>query len=262
MDPIFLFVIISGAFALVMVTAISIIKLASSQRAKRAEKEIEDYMTGLVQEQKRNEINQGAQKSLLQLNITEQDEYNGFPALIRAVKRHLDLQRWGFRIIHSGKLLNYSGIILQSEYCKVKIWTSRDRPHEEPEIHFAYGRLHAPNEDYLMTWNGEKCHCWHGVSEVLNFLDGLTPQETFKNPRSPAFMYDFYQRNKLKGWLRAEMEVRRQAAVWEHYRQNLFNVFDLRHPDLWEKYSVFYKQLYDLRVTCPDHSITPWYKIC
>jgi hypothetical protein len=215
-------------------------------------------MTDSEHEQKRNEIYQGGRESLLRLNITEQDEYRGFPALIQAITRNLDFEKWGFKIIHAGN----SVIILQSEFCKVKIWTLRDRPYDEPEIYFAYGRLHAPNEEHLMIWNGEKCHCWHSIWDVLSFLDGLTPQETFKNPRAPIFMFDFYEKNKHRGWLPAEMQVRRQAAMWEHYGQKLFNLFDLGQPDLWQKYSVFYKELYDLRVTYPDHSITPRYKIC
>ncbi len=260
MNAILLFVIINVIFILVIVTVILIIKLISSQRAKQAEKEIGAYMASLVQEQ--NEITQGAQESFLQLSITEQDEHNGFPALIRAVQHHLDLERWGFRIIHSGKLLNHSGIILQSEFCKIKTVTFRDRPYEEPEIHFSYGRLHAPNEDNLMMWKGEKHHCWHGIWQALNFLDGLTPYEAFKNPKAPMFIYDFNQKNKFKGWLREEMAIKREIAIWEHYGQNLFNLFDLRHPDLWQKYSAFYKELYDIRVNYPDHSITPSYKIC
>jgi hypothetical protein len=262
MDAVFLFLIISGVFTLVMIAVISLINLVSTQRTKQANKVIEDYMTDLKKMQKRVESDQDVQKSSLQLNITERDEYNGFPALIRAVKYHLDFEKWGFEIIHSGKLLNHSGMILQSEYCKVKILTWRDRPYEEPGVYFSYGRLHALNEDYLTTWNGEKCYCWHGIQEVSNFLDGLTAQETIQNRRGSAFMYDFYEKNKFRGWSHPEMEVKKQAAAWEHYGQNLFNLFDLRHPELWQKYSTFYKELYDLRVTYPDHSITPDYKIC
>lgn len=220
------------------------------------------YLADLKQEQERSEIQQGAQKSALQLSISQQDEHNGFPALVRAVRRHLDFERWGFRIVHSGKLLNYSAIILQSEFCKLKIWTVRDRPYEEPEVYFAYGRLHAPNEDYLATWNGEKCHCWHDLREVLNFLYGPTPQEISKNTRVPGFLYDFYDRNKFKGWSRAEMEVRRQAVAWKQYGQGLFELFDLRRSDLWQNYSVFQKEMYDLTVTYTDRSATPRYKIC
>jgi hypothetical protein len=262
MDPVHLFVAISAAFTLIIVTVISIIRITSNLRAKWARREIDKYLVALGQEQKRNESNDGSQARVLQLHITEQDEYNGFPALIRAVTHHLDYESWGFRIVHSGKLLDHSGIILQSEYCKVKIWTLRDRPYEEPEVYFSYGRLHAPNEDYITSWNGGKCHCWHDIRDALSYLDGFTAQETFQNPRAPVFMYDFFQRNKFRGWSHPEMTVRSQAAVWEQYGQNLFNLFDLRHPELWQGYSVFYRQLYDLRVTHPDHSITPRYRIC
>jgi hypothetical protein len=262
MDATLLFVMVSGAFVGVIVAVIAGIKFASGQRAKQAEKEIQDYLADLKQEHKRSELQQGTPKPSLQLSISQQDEHNGFPALIRAIRHHLEFERWGFRIIHSGKLLHYSAIILQSEFCKVKILTVRDRPHEEPEVYFAYGRLHAPNEDKLATWNGEKCHCWHDVREVLNFLDGLTPQEMIKYPQAPAFLDDFYAKNKFNGWSRAEMEVRRQAAVWEQYGQRLFDLFDLRRPDVWQNYSDFRKEIYNLTVTYTDRSVTPSYKIC
>ena len=58
------------------------------------------YLADLKQEPERSEIQQGAQKSALQLSISQRDEHNGFPALVRAVRRHLDFERWGFRIVH------------------------------------------------------------------------------------------------------------------------------------------------------------------
>ena len=178
---------------------------------------------------------------------------------------HLDFKKWGFsyEIIHAKHAIDFSSrIIFQSELCKVQVQNFRDIRDSTAEIYFSYGRLHAPNEERLTTWNGEKCHCWHSMRNVLNFLDGCTPQVAFENLKAPTFIYDFYKSNKLKGWSPAEKAIRCQAAIWDNYGLNLFNLFDLRRPDLWQEYSVFYKQLYDLRTTYPDHSTPPMYKIC
>ncbi len=42
-------------------------------------------------------------------------------------------------------------------------------------------------------------------------------------------------------------ESEMHAIIWEKYGYRLFELFDLRRPDLWEKYSVFIKQVYDIR---------------
>ncbi len=47
-------------------------------------------------------------------------------------------------------------------------------------ISIYYGRLHAPNEETTMIWNGEECHCWHRFELALHFLDGRTPEYASK----------------------------------------------------------------------------------
>ena len=199
------------------------------------------------------------------INFNEIDESNRFPALVQAVMQYLDFKKWGFsyEILHAKPAIDFSSkIVFRSELCKVKIHIFRDTRDSDAEVYFSYGRLHAPNEAALTTWNGEKCHCWHSMRDALNFLDGCTPEEAVANWKLPTFMNDFYETNKQRGWSPIEMTVRRQDAVWDQYGLSLFSLFDLRHPDLWQEYSIFYKKLYDIRTTYPDHSITPMYKIC
>jgi hypothetical protein len=192
-------------------------------------------------------------------------EYNDFPALIQAVTHHLDFTRWGFKIVYEGVLLEsphaVPGIILQSEYCKVRIRTFRDRTYEEPEVYVCYGRLHALHEQHVMTWNGEKCYCWHEIDRVLEFLDGLSPQDAFnKRFTRPAFVLEFYEANKDKKWAHPEYMAKMHSAIWKHYGLRLFKVFDLRYPALWQEYTEFLSKYYGLWsdfVADP-----PMYKIC
>jgi len=35
--------------------------------------------------------------------------------------------------------------------------------------------------------------------------------------------------------------------IWEHYGKRLFELFDLRQPNLWEQYRGFLKEFYDIK---------------
>lgn len=114
-------------------------------------------------------------------------------------------------------------------------------------MYIYYGRLHAPNEDTRMLWNGEECYCWHELDNVLHFLDGRTPAETvqlrYAHPITDLF-YEEELSQKYKTqpeWL-AQMHV----AIWQHYGQRLFDLFDLRQSDLWKQYQQFLKEVYDI----------------
>jgi hypothetical protein len=73
----------------------------------------------------------------------------------------------------------------------------------------------------------------------LYFLDGLSPQEA-KNTKHPRLIKEFEQSDLAKS-IRSEPEkdVLLQATIWEAYGQRLFDIFDARNKDLWERYSVF-----------------------
>lgn len=188
---------------------------------------------------------------------------NEFPWYIKTLESCFDFKRWGFQMIYSGFVPNTHPIIVyESKVCRVCfIWEVPTDERDRSEMtRILYGRLHAPVFQEVMDWKGEKCYCWHDVNQVLKFLDGLTPQEAHKNTKSPIFMSDFYQANKNRGWRQAEMQARRQAAVWEHYGQRLFDVFDLHRPDLWQQYTNFLKEYYSIGRTYVDPF--PLYKVC
>ena len=41
--------------------------------------------------------------------------------------------------------------------------------------------------------------------------------------------------------------MKMHMEVWEHYGKKLFELFDLRQPNLWEQYRGFLKELYDIK---------------
>jgi hypothetical protein len=84
---------------------------------------------------------------------------------------------------------------------------------------------------------------------VVNFLDGLSPLDTnnsaFDTP--PAFQ-EFLAANQTEhAYPAQEYHVRLNAHIWKKYGQRLFDLLDLRRPDLWDRYRGFLKEYYTRR---------------
>jgi hypothetical protein len=196
---------------------------------------------------------------------------NEFPKLIEIFESCLDFKHWGFELTHTGVFPQYLPyIIYRSKQCKIRFRWEQDRPYEESLIYVHYGRSHAPIDQNFMVWNEEKFYCWHRVETVINFLDGLSPSDI--NNREfivPQAVKDFYQSNKDKGLSRPEFTARSQAFLWNRYGQRLFDLFDLRRPDLWNEYINFLKDYHTNRDEqnklkgIPTSSVNPpLYKVC
>jgi hypothetical protein len=195
---------------------------------------------------------------------------NEFPKLIQMFERYLDFNRWGFKLTHSGIFPQYlPRIIYQSNQCKIMFRWEQDRSYELPVLYVSYGRLHAPVDQHTMLWNGEECRCWHLLGKELNFLDGLSPADVSSSEfRVPRTMREFDQTSMARG-LQHEPIVRMHAYIWDYYGQRLFDLFDLRRPDLWEEYRSFLKQYYEhrdeqkkLMGKPPSHITPPLYNVC
>jgi hypothetical protein len=176
--------------------------------------------------------------------------------MAQLARKFLPLAKWEFnetyRSVKDGRL------IYNSQLCRVKfVWAGWDE-HVGNSINVFYGRLHALNDRQTMVWNQEDCYCWHGLTsrEVLNFLDGLSPQETVSQKSFPQIITqirksDLWQ--SLVGERRQpELTIRMNATIWDHYGVRLFELFDLRRIDLWEKYRLFLKGVYDIKGRNPN----------
>jgi hypothetical protein len=188
----------------------------------------------------------------------------------RLAQKFLPLAKWGFK--ESIRFVSTSPkIIYDSEWCRVKfIWTGWEM-YAGNELSIMYGRLHAPSDSSYMMWNDEKCYCWHslmGTGAALDFLDGLTPQESTSRKGFSGIIEQLRQSElwqELAGKRRnPELAVRMEAAIWEHYGLRLFELFDLRRPDLWEGYISFLTECYRLKNWKPidGDSSLPSYKRC
>ena len=177
--------------------------------------------------------------------------------MARIARKYLSLDRWKFKESVRLREIKFPKIIYDSEWCRVNFSWGGMEMFSGYTINIFYGRLHAPSDDKYMIWNGEKCYCWHDISTALNFLDGRSPKDIAgRNYGRPRVMEQFVQSEvgqSLKDRrFQPEWLARMHAAIWDDYGNRLFELFDLRQPELWEKYRNFVKSLYDLEGRSPN----------
>lgn len=162
----------------------------------------------------------------------------------------METKSWGFKLSYSDLREYHSGLFMRkmiydSEWCRVQfeVYQRRNIPPDMYESYIWYGRLHAPNEDYFMIWQGEKCRCWHSVGSThLFFLEGISPDEVIKNPKLPIFEAINSDIHELLNF----PAIFYESQKWKYYGTRLFELFDLRRPDLWNQYSKYLEEYYKL----------------
>jgi hypothetical protein len=181
--------------------------------------------------------------------------------MTRIARSALDLNSWGF--IESFRASKPGKLIYDSEWCRLSlVWGGWD-PLGGNSISIHYGRLHAPNEEATMIWQGEECHCWHDFDLGLHFLDGRTPVDAARLHYSHLITDPFYEEDFRKKYHRRQPEwlAQMHVTIWRHYGKRLFELFDLRRPDLWEQYQRFLKGVYDIEGRFPEIQ-PPSDKVC
>jgi hypothetical protein len=166
--------------------------------------------------------------------------------LIERVQSHLAVVNWGFSL--SFISLNSNEVIFDSEWCRfsVSLYGGRYPMPSEEELRIEYGRLHAPDTYPYMEWNGEQCRCWHDIRFLcLFFLEGYSPNEVEKDHALIPFFKEYERSDEWNQLYPAERIFRTQTLIWKRYGQRLFELFDLRHPELWEQYRQFLKEFYE-----------------
>jgi hypothetical protein len=169
-------------------------------------------------------------------------------------KTRLPLNRWNFNESYRSK--KEGRLIFDSQWCRMKLVWSGWEMYGGNTISVYYGRLHAPDDSQKMKWKGEECHCWHREGLALHFLDERTPKYAASTIHDHALIQEYRESElgKSLGGKRRQPEwlVRMQAMIWGHYAPRLFELFDLRRPELWEQYRQFVKEVYAIKGMIPE----------
>lgn len=185
--------------------------------------------------------------------IKSEQEYQD---LLNLIDQSMDLKRWGFLKSYSRKETGASPfVVYDSRFCRVKIYykPADYGNYRERDASVWYGRLHPMSDGEYVTINEKDKVYWHRLINkyyVLNFLDGLSPQDVIEGKgQEPRVVYQF--ETSSLNWVlpeenliaRALKKLRLHNAIWEYYEQKLFDVFDLRKPELWEKYVQYHNEI-------------------
>jgi hypothetical protein len=185
------------------------------------------------------------------MNTIDERNIDPVEEMARVVESILLLTSWGF--LESYRSASPGKLIYDSRSCRVKlVWEGWDYGGGN-SISIYYGRLHAPNEKTTMIWRGEECHSWHDFDLALHFLDERTPVYAGKLQLTHQLIDPFYEEDFRKKFRRRQPEwlAQMHATIWRHYGERFFELFDLRRPDLWEKYRQFLKEVYDIKGRSP-----------
>lgn len=180
------------------------------------------------------------------MSTTDEKNVDPIQEMSRIGQNFLGLHLRGFQ--ESYRSYKPSKLIFDSEWCRLSlIWGGWDYGGGN-NINMRYGRLHAPNEKVVMVWNGEECRCWHDINVALHFLDKRTPSEAAELNYSHHVTSPFYEKEVRQKFSRRQPEwlAKMHVAVWQHYGDQFFELFDLRQPGLWQQYQQFLKEVYDI----------------
>jgi len=174
--------------------------------------------------------------------------------LLETIIENLSLAQWNFHLNHTNFVnINNLVAIYDSVYCRISFVFSLQQTPRHDELVISYGRSHAQNEEPYMNWRGKNNRCWHNILIPLRFLDGLSPSDAVHQSKtknqSPVFIEKFRKSElgvRLFNEYPPKASIAMHSAIWQHYGQKLFALFDLRNPKLWDEYEAFVKEYYKL----------------
>jgi len=188
-------------------------------------------------------------------------EMNSYAPQFKAgIERQLDFDRWGFRLAYAGARPTASVVLVyESPKCRVQFGYVRGRftrpqarvgEGAEEEASYGYGRLHAPDEEDTVTIDGKEYVAWHYPPDLMNYLEyrnrRFSLEQVAAAPQLPLVWREIKEEqerkqigNRLEAW------AARIALSWERYAPELFDILDLRRPELWEGYRRFRQDLWE-----------------
>lgn len=196
--------------------------------------------------------------------VLEDEVKREFPGFIQMLERNMDFKRWGFQQTFLGVTRQFPpSVIYDSSHCRVRFLWSEPDVRDAPTIYIRYGRLHAPTDQRYILWSGQQCYCWHDPRMAFQFLDGSSPQDAVYNRfKWPRNLERTHQSITGKGLSQPERQSKMHSASWDYYGERLFSLYDFPHPELWDKYTQFMKNCYEIKQFSDDHGYLEGHKIC
>ena len=173
-------------------------------------------------------------------NLPKQ-EYESF---VDSINKSIDLERWGFVQTYSSvdkEKLPFI-VIYDSQQCRVRF--EYYKPdfggvyHENREVQILYGRLHTKSESPSVAVLKEDkvvSYHWHSIYYyILKFLDGMAPEDAMYTTKDHfPILQEFKELSTIK----------LHNKIWEYYGNRFFDLFDVRNPELWKKYVIYYNEV-------------------
>ncbi len=186
--------------------------------------------------------------------------------LHQLVFEYLPLSEWGFSL---SSCCSEEVLIFRSPYCKVKFrayWDGDIPGIVSYDLAIYYGRLHAPDRviDY-MEQQGERYLCWirsNGYN-IFQYLDTTFPRN---GRRSYKDIFEEYWKRRWEFENGIHRTLAAEKMLWKNYAPELFYLFDLRRPELWERYRAWLRERYiaEGRNEAKDEKegLIPYYRVC
>lgn len=197
--------------------------------------------------------------------IPEEKWIENLPSyVLTTASQYLPLAALGFRETYRNENL----VILNSGSCRLRLYANWDSDFiwsGAYELQIFYGRLHAPDQDFEMDWHGERCKCWiePGWNYAFEYINNFFPKPA-RPTREDIFGKFFGMKKEFPSEIHWRFFV--EAEVWKYYTPHLFELFDLRRPELWEQYRAWLKARYIVEGKSETWDekmgMIPYYRVC
>ncbi|GAB4505838.1 MAG: hypothetical protein Fur0043_28380 [Anaerolineales bacterium] len=190
--------------------------------------------------------------------------------LAKVAHQYLPLEQFGFYETYREMSRPDAGrVIFNSESCRIYLSSSWEgNPYSYDDGYYTlmilYGRLHAPDNALEMEWNGEVGECWlYPWHRYYDFLYEAFPKKGRPLNRE---IYDEFKKLEQKFPDFIHWRIALEAEKWKHYTPELFYLFDLRRPGLWEQYRAWLRARYIVEGRNEEDDkrkgLIPYYRVC
>lgn len=198
--------------------------------------------------------------------IPESQWIEDLPSYVyKVAHEYLPLREWDFHESYRNEKL----LIFDSEFCRIKLlsyWDSNNQWSGAYEVSIYYGKLHAPDRDmFIQHENGEKAACWLEPSwnYVLEYISYAFPERQ-RPLRRDIFKEFLLKKKEFPSRIHWRLAI--ESEVWKYYIPELFYLFDIRRPELWEQYRAWLKARYIAEGRKEEEDerqgLIPYYRVC